>query len=139
MIRLSVIIIIFVFLTGCSNQLTYDGVVYIFNPCPVRVSIITKNYTGSITSQNGQDSEVLSLLPKERGIIAVFSLVSLKQDFSEHFNANGQDFIVSILDGHSEKVLKGNQIFLLLKNVTTERNLETRNVVYEINDSSLCP
>jgi hypothetical protein len=137
MIRLS-IAIIFVLLTGCSGQLTYDGVIYIVNSCPVKVSVTAKNYTGSIISQSGQDPEVLSLLPKERRIIAVFSLANLKQDFSGHFNANGKGFTVSISDGHNEKVLKGNQIYRLLKNVTTEKNLETRNVIYEINDDSLC-
>ncbi|MGY9368500.1 hypothetical protein [Citrobacter pasteurii] len=137
MIRLIVAIVLGL-LTGCSSQLTYDCIIYIVNPCPLKVSVTAENYTGSITSQDGRDPEILSLLPNERGVIAVFSLASLKQDFSGHFNSNGKDFVVTVSDGRDRKVLKGKQVFESLKNVTTKRNLETRNVVYEINDSSLC-
>lgn len=119
--------------------MTYDGVVYIVNPCPVNITITARNYTGSVISQDGLDPEVLSLLPKERGVIAVFSLASLKQDFSGHFSNGDKKFTLNISDGRGEKFLKGNQIYSLLNDVTTNRNLETRNVVYEINDSSLCP
>lgn len=36
------IAIIVALLTECSSQLIYDGVVYIVNPCPVRISITAK-------------------------------------------------------------------------------------------------
>lgn len=138
MIRLSVVTIL-ILLTGCASQMTYDGVVYIVNPCPVSITITAKNYTGSVISQDGLEPEVLSLLPEKRGVIAIFSLASLQQDFSGHFSNGEKKFTLNISDGHGEKVLRGNEIYNLLNDVTTNRNLETRNVVYEINDSLLCP
>lgn len=134
-----ILLILSILQSGCSSQMTYDGVIFVVNNCHERIFVTGKNYTGSIVSQDFNDPKHISLPPSGRGIIATFSLADFDQDFSGHFTGNNGDFVLHISNGNQAKEFKGKHVYNLINNVTNAENLKVNLLVYEINTTSICP